>query len=208
MRTTRLEAFSDGVLAIIITIMVLELRAPVVEGRPAEFSDLGSGEFHLAPIFLSYVLSFIYIAIYWNNHHHLMQSVDRVTGGILWSNMALLFCLSLLPFTTSWMGENIGDTAPAVVYGVVLLAAGAAYTLLVRVIIHSQGDDSLTKRATGRDSKGLASTALYAAAIPAAFLSPWISYAVFVGVAALWVVPDRRIERVLAAEGRLDDPIE
>ena len=206
MRTTRLEAFSDGVLAIIITIMVLELRAPVVEGRSAEFADLWSSEFHLAPIFLSYVLSFIYIAIYWNNHHHLMQSVDRVTGGILWSNMALLFCLSLFPFSTSWMGENIGDSAPAVAYGVVLLAAAFAYTLLVRVIIHSQGDDSLTKRATGGDAKGWASMLFYAAAIPAAFVSAWISYAIFIVVAAIWVIPDRRIERALAEDGRLDAP--
>jgi uncharacterized membrane protein len=137
------------VLAIIITIMVLELRAPV--GEPATFSDLWDGETHLT--FLSYVLSFVYIAIYWNNHHHLMQSVDRVTGGILWANMTLLFCLSLFPFATSWLGENVGDPAPAAAYGVVLLAAGASYTLLVRVIIRSQGEDSLTARAMGREQR-------------------------------------------------------
>jgi uncharacterized membrane protein len=201
MRTNRLEAFSDGVLAIIITIMVLELRAPVAVG-PATFSDLWDGETHLT--FLSYVLSFVYIAIYWNNHHHLMQSVDRVTGGILWANMALLFCLSLFPFATSWLGENVGDPAPAAAYGVVLLAAGASYTLLVRVIIRSQGEDSLTARAMGRDSKGLVSVVAYAIAIPAAYVAVWISYVLFVAVAILWVVPDRRIERVLAEEGRLD----
>ncbi len=202
MRSTRLEAFSDGVLAIIITIMVLELRAPVAEGRPASLSDLWAGGTHL--VFASYLLSFLYIAIYWNNHHHLMQTVDRVTGGILWANMALLFCLSLFPFATSWMGENVGDPAPAAAYGVVLFAAGAAYTLLVRVIISSQGEDSLTARAMGRDSKGLLSVVGYAVAIPAAFVWVWISYAIFVGVAILWVVPDRRVERVLAEEGRLD----
>ena len=201
MRSNRLEAFSDGVLAIIITIMVLELRAPVAEG-PATFSDLLDGETYLT--FLSYVLSFVYIAIYWNNHHHLMQSVDRVTGGILWANMALLFCLSLFPFATSWMGENVGDPAPAAAYGVVLFSAGAAYTLLVRVIIRSQGEDSLTACAMGRDSKGLVSVVAYAVAIPAAFLAVWISYLLFVAVAILWVVPDRRIEKVLADEGRLD----
>jgi uncharacterized membrane protein len=206
MRSNRLEAFSDGVLAIIITIMVLELRAPVVEGRPAAFFDLWTGESHVAPIFLSYVLSFLYIAIYWNNHHHLMFTVDRVTGGILWSNMILLFCLSLFPFATSWMGENAGDAAPAAAYGVVLLGAGAAYTLLVRMIVRSQGKDSLTGRAIGRDAKGLVSVASYAVAIPTAYVSAWISYAIFVGVAILWVVPDRRIESVLAAEGRLDAP--
>jgi uncharacterized membrane protein len=165
-------------------------------------SDLWAGETHL--VFASYLLSFLYIAIYWNNHHHLMQTVDRVTGGILWANMALLFCLSLFPFATSWMGENVGDPAPAAAYGVVLFAAGAAYTLLVRVIIRSQGEDSLTARAMGRDSKGLLSVTGYAVAIPAAFVSVWISYAIFVGVAILWVVPDRRVERVLAEEGALD----
>ena len=202
MRSNRLEAFSDGVLAIIITIMVLELRAPVAEGAAATFSDLWDGETHL--VFLSYLLSFLYIAIYWNNHHHLMQTVDRVTGGILWANMALLFCLSLFPFATSWMGENVGDPAPAAAYGVVLFSAGAAYTLLVRVIIRSQGEDSLTARAMGRDAKGLVSVVAYAVAIPAAFLAVWISYLLFVAVAILWVVPDRRIEKVLADEGRLD----
>ena len=202
MRSNRLEAFSDGVLAIIITIMVLELRAPVPAGQSAAFSDLWDGETHLT--FLSYLLSFLYIAIYWNNHHHLMQTVDRVTGGILWANMALLFCLSLFPFATSWMGENVGDPAPAAAYGMVLFAAGAAYTLLVRVIIRSQGEDSLTARAMGRDSKGLVSVVAYAVAIPAAFLAVWMSYLLFVAVAILWVVPDRRIEKVLADEGRLD----
>ena len=203
MRTSRLEAFSDGVLAIIITIMVLELRAPVAEGRPAEFSDLWTSESHLGAIFFSYVLSFLYVAIYWNNHHHLMQTLDRVTGGILWANMGLLFCLSLFPFSTAWLGENVGDAAPAAAYGLVLLAAGVAYTVLVRVMIRSQGRDSLTQRAVGRDTKGIVSVVAYALAIPIAFVSPWISYAIYVAVAVLWVVPDRRIERVLESEGRL-----
>jgi uncharacterized membrane protein len=206
--TTRLEAFSDGVLAFISTNMVLELRVPVVDGRPAEFSDLWMRESHVGAIFLSYVLSFLYVAIYWNNHHHLMQTLDRVTGGILWANMGVLFCLSLFPFATAWMGENVGDPAPAAMYGVVLFAAGAAYTTLVRVIIMSQGHDSLTQRAVGRDKKGLVSIGSYAVAIPIAYVSPWISYAIFVGIAILWVIPDRRIERVLEAEGRLtgDNP--
>jgi uncharacterized membrane protein len=203
LRTTRLEAFSDGVLAIIITIMVLELRAPVAEDRPAAFSDLWNGESHLGAIFLSYVLSFLYVAIYWNNHHHLMQTLDRVTGGILWANMGLLFCLSLFPFSTAWMGENVGDAAPAATYGVVLLAAAIAYTVLVRVIINSQGEDSLTRRAVGQDRKGAGSIVAYALAIPIAYISPWISYLLFVAVAIVWVIPDRRIERVLEAEGRL-----
>jgi uncharacterized membrane protein len=202
LRTTRLEAFSDGVLAIIITIMVLELRVPVSEGT-AKFSDLWTGEPKVGAIFFSYVLSFLYVGIYWNNHHHLMQTLDRVTGGILWANMGLLFCLSLFPFSTAWMGENLGDAAPAAMYGLVLLAAGFAYTVLVRVIIKSQGEDSLTQRAVGSDRKGLVSVGSYALAIPIAYLSPWISYAIFVGIAILWVVPDRRIERVLEAEGRL-----
>jgi uncharacterized membrane protein len=204
MRTNRLEAFSDGVIAIIITIMVLELRAPAAEGRPAAFSDLWASNYHLAPIFVSYVLSFIYLAIYWNNHHHLMQLVDHVTGGILWSNMALLFALSLFPFTTSWMGENVGDPAPAVAYGTVLLAAAITYSILVQVIIRSQGEDSLARRAFGGDLKGLVSMASYAAAIPLAFVSAWISYFLFVAIAVVWVVPDRRVERVLVQEGRLD----
>src|SRR5215207_2506866 len=168
--------------------MVLELRVPITEGRPAEFSDLWSGESHVGAIFFSYVLSFLYVAIYWNNHHHLMQTLDRVSGGILWANIGLLFCLSLFPFATAWMGENIGDPAPAAAYGVVLLAAGFAYSVLVKVIISSQGDDSLTQRAIGRDTKGIVSVCAYALAVPIAYLSPWISYAIFVGVAILWVI--------------------
>ena len=193
MRTSRLEAFSDGVLAIIITIMVLELRAPVTEGSgPATFGDLIDA--HLGPILLCYVLSFVYVAIYWNNHHHLFSTVDRVTGGLMWANMALLFCLSLFPFATSWLGENAGDAAPAAFYGIVLAAAAIAYYVLERVIIRSQGRASRLARAVGRDTKGIVSLVVYLVAIPAAFVSAWISYALFVAVALLWVVPDRRIE--------------
>ncbi len=204
MRPNRLEAFSDGVLAIIITIMVLELRAPLAEEGAATFADLWHEETYL--VFFSYLLSFMYIAIYWNNHHHLMKTVDHVTGAILWANMALLFCLSLLPFATSWLGENVGDPAPAAAYGIVLVAAAAAYTALVQAIIHSQGENSITARAMGKDSKGVLSLIGYLVSIPAAYVSVWISYAIFVAVAIVWVVPDRRIERVLAEEGRLDTP--
>ncbi len=203
MRTSRLEAFSDGVLAIIITIMVLELRAPVAEGTgSATFQDLLDA--HLGPVFLGYLLSFLYVAIYWNNHHHLMATVDRVTSGIMWANMSLLFCLSLFPFATSWLGENVPDAAPAALYGMVLLSAAMSYTVLERVIIRSQGSASLLRQAVGRDTKGLVSLGCYLASIPAAFVSAWISYALFMAVAVIWLVPDRRIESRLRVPAEAD----
>ena len=187
---TRLEAFSDGVLAIIITIMVLELKVP----HGADISALAQ----LLPVFLSYVLSFVYIGIYCNNHHHMLHTVDRVSGGILWANLHLLFWLSLFPISTGWMGENHFAAEPTAMYGVVLLMAAIAYWLLQRTIIASQGKDSLLARAVGKDLKGKVSPLFYALAIPCAFVSPWISESLYVAVALMWLVPDRRIERVLA----------
>jgi uncharacterized membrane protein len=189
MGTNRLEAFSDGVLAIIITIMVLELKVP-------HGSDL-SALAELLPVFLSYVLSFVYIGIYWNNHHHMLHTVGKVSGGILWANLHLLFWLSLFPFSTGWMGENHFAPLPTAMYGVVLLMAALAYWLLQRTIIISQGNGSLLARAVGKDFKGKASQVFYALAIPCAFVTPWISELLYVAVALLWLVPDRRIERAL-----------
>ena len=187
----RLEAFSDGVIAIIITIMVLELKVPHGEGTEALAP--------LIPPFLSYVLSFIYLGIYWNNHHHMLHAADRVTGPILWANLHLLFWLSLIPFTTGWMGENHFAAAPAALYGVVLLLAAIAYWLLQQAIIMSQGPDSLLKRAVGGDWKGKLSPTLYACAIPLAFRWRWVSMALYVLVALIWLIPDRRIEHALKA---------
>jgi uncharacterized membrane protein len=185
----RLEAFSDGVLAIIITIMVLELKVPhgvtVAALKP------------VLPVFLSYVLSFIYVAIYWNNHHHLLHATEHVSGGILWANLHLLFWLSLFPFTTGWMGENQVAPLPVALYGFVLLMAAIAYSVLQRAIIVNQGHDSLLKLALGRDWKGKFSMLLYLAGLLLAFVKPWIAVAVYVLVALMWLVPDRRIERVL-----------
>jgi uncharacterized membrane protein len=189
MGKNRLEAFSDGVLAIIITIMVLELRPP----PGVELSDLKL----LLPIFLSYVLSFIYLGIYWNNHHHMFHTTKQVTGGILWANLHLLFWLSLFPFTTGWMGENHLAPTPTAVYGFVLLMAAVAYYILQRTIIASQGRDSLLAAAIGKDCKGKISPVLYLIAIPLAFVSVWISIGLYVFVALMWLVPDRRIERAL-----------
>ena len=191
MRTTRLEAFSDGVLAIIITIMVLELRVPH-ETTIAALAPLW-------PVFVSYVLSFIYLGIYWNNHHHMLHVCQRVTGGILWANLHLLFWLSLVPFVTGWMGENHFAPVPTAAYGVVLLLAAVAYWILQRLIIRSQGADSILARALGRDLKGNLSPVFYVLAIPAAFVRPWISGALYAAVALMWLVPDQRIERVVAA---------
>ena len=191
MRTTRLEAFSDGVLAIIITIMVLELRVP----HGAELAALGP----LWPVFVSYVLSFIYIGIYWNNHHHMLHVSGRVTGGILWANLHLLFWLSLVPFVTGWMGENHFAPVPTAAYGVVLFLAAIAYWILQRMIIENQGADSVLARAVGRDVKGKLSPLFYMLAIPAAFVRPWIAGALYVAVALMWLLPDRRIERLVAA---------
>jgi uncharacterized membrane protein len=189
MRTSRLEAFSDGVIAIIITIMVLEMKVPHGESVEALLPVI--------PVFLSYVLSFVYLGIYWNNHHHMLHASEKVTGAILWANLHLLFWLSLIPFTTGWMGENHFAAAPAALYGVVLLMAAIAYWILQQRIIASQGPDSLLKKAVGGDWKGRLSPVLYAIAIPMAFWSRWVSLALYVLVALLWLIPDRRIEKVL-----------
>ena len=190
--TGRLEAFSDGVLAIIITIMVLELRPPhattLVALRP------------LIPVLASYILSFVYIGIYWNNHHHMLHVTSRIDGGVLWANLHLLFWLSLVPFVAAWMGENHFASAPTATYGVVLLMAAFAYLILQRRIIRVQGDDSLLARAVGGDLKGRISPLLYITAIPLAFVSRWIAGALYVTVALWWLVPDRRIERALAEQ--------
>ena len=187
MKTTRLEAFSDGVLAIIITIMVLELKVP----HAVELSALKP----VLPVLLSYVLSFIYIGIYWNNHHHLFQATEEVSGGILWANLHLLFWLSLFPFTTAWMGENHLAAIPTAVYGFVLLMAAIAYYILQTTIIAKQGRESFLGKAIGDDWKGKLSPVLYLAAIPLAFVSSWIAGALYVFVALLWLIPDPRIER-------------
>jgi uncharacterized membrane protein len=188
MATDRLKAFTDGVLAIIITIMVLELRVP----HDATLTSLRP----LVPVVLSYVLSFVYLTIYWNNHHHLLHVTQRVTGGILWANAHLLFWLSLVPFVTAWMGENHFAPVPMAAYGVVLFMAGVAYLVLQRVIIASQGPESVLATAVGRDLKGKVSALAYALAIPAAFIRPWIAGTLFVGVAMMWLIPDRRIEHL------------
>jgi uncharacterized membrane protein len=192
MHKTRLEAFSDGVLAIIITIMVLEMKVPHGENldvlRP------------LLPVFFSYVLSFIYVGIYWNNHHHMLHAAHRVSGSVLWANLHLLFWLSLLPFVTGWMGENHFAPLPAALYGVVLLMAGFAYWILARTIIATEGPDSLLAKAIGKDRKGTLSIVLYAAAIPLAFLNQWIAQAIYIAVALVWLIPDPRIERAMAVQ--------
>jgi len=191
MNRNRLEAFSDGVIAILITIMVLELRVP----RGSDIAVLRP----LLPVFLSYVLSFVFIAIYWNNHHHMLHTVDRVNGKILWANVHLLFWLSLVPFTTAWMGENGAAPVPTAVYGGDLLLAGVAYTILQNAIIASQGPGSKLKEAVRDDWKGKASVLAYAAAIPMAFVDRRVSIALYVVVAILWFVPDRRIESRLGS---------
>lgn len=189
MTKNRLEAFSDGVMAIIITIMVLEMKVPHGDGP----SDL----LPLLPVFLSYVLSFIYLGIYWNNHHHLFHAVKRVNGPILWANLHLLFWLSLVPFASGWMGENHFDQLPVLVYGVVLLMAGVAYFVLCRVLIAHHGADSVLAVALGRDRKGMLSVALYSLAIVLSFVDARLSLALYVLVALIWIKPDRRIERAL-----------
>jgi uncharacterized membrane protein len=194
MGKTRLEAFSDGVLAIIITIMVLELKVP--------HGDSLSTLQPLLPVFLGYLLSFIYIAIYWNNHHHLMHTVDHVSASILWANMHLLFWLSLIPFATAWMGENHFSATPTALYGFILLMAGFAYWLLQKAIIRSHGSDSVLARALGGDLKGKGSVLLYLLAIPLAFHQELLADAIYVLVAIWWLVPDRRIERNLASAHR------
>ena len=193
MKTARLEAFSDGVIAIIITIMVLELKVPhgtdLAELRP------------LLPVLLSYVLSFIYVGIYWNNHHHLFHSTQHVSAGILWANLHLLFWLSLFPFTTAWVDENHVAAAPTAVYGFVLLMAALAYYILQTAIIKHQGPNGLLATALGHDWKGKISPLCYLIAIPLAFLNPWLSQALYIFVALLWLIPDPRIERTLAKHG-------
>jgi uncharacterized membrane protein len=185
----RLEAFSDGVIAIIITIMVLEMKVPQGESvavlRP------------LLPVFLSYVLSFLYVGIYWNNHHHMLHATTRVTGPILWANLHLLFWLSLFPFATGWMGQNHFGLLPTALYGFVLLMAGIAYFILQHAIIASQGPDSVLRKAIGSDWKGKLSPLLYAAGIFSSLFSSWTAQAIYVFVAVLWLIPDRRIERAL-----------
>ena len=189
MNKTRLEAFSDGVIAIIITIMVLELKVP--HGESVETLN------PLLPVFLSYVLSFIYLAIYWNNHHHMLHTLHQVTGSILWANLHLLFWLSLIPFTTGWMGENHFAELPTALYGVVLLMAAIAYFILQNRIIASQGANSLLRRAVGSDWKGKLPPLLYLIAILISFASHWTAKAIYVLVALIWLIPDRRIEHVL-----------
>jgi uncharacterized membrane protein len=188
MGKTRLEAFFDGVVAIIITIMVLELKVP--HGDSIELL------YPLAPVILSYILSFIYLGIYWNNHHHMLHACQKVTGSMLWANLHLLFWLSLIPFTTGWMGENHFAPLPAAVYGFVLLMAAIAYFILQQRIIASQGEGSILKKAVGDDWKGKLSPVLYLAGIALAFVSQWIAVAIYVIVALMWLLPDRRIERV------------
>jgi len=192
MGKSRLEAFSDGVIAIIITIMVLELKVP-----HGESIDVLAP---LIPVFLSYVLSFVYLGIYWNNHHHMLHACQKVTGPMLWANLHLLFWLSLVPFATGWMGENHFGPVPSAVYGTVLLMAAIAYWILQQLIIASQGPNSLLKKAVGGDWKGKASPVVYAVAILLAFWSQWISLGLYVLVALVWLVPDRRIEHVLAGK--------
>ena len=192
MGKTRLEAFSDGVIAIIITIMVLELKVP--HGESAEALT------PLLPVFLAYVLSFVYVGIYWNNHHHLLHACTAVGGGLLWANLHLLFWLSLLPFATGWMGENHFAALPTALYGVVLLMAAVAYWLLQQCIVAMQGPRSTLKQALGGDLKGKLSPLLYAAAIAVSHWMPWLAQAVYVAVALMWLVPDRRIENALERE--------
>lgn len=190
MTTGRLEAFSDGVIAIIITIMVLDLKVPHGDGVKELWP--------LLPVFLSYVLSFFYVGIYWNNHHHMLHACNAVTGAILWANLHLLFWLSLFPFTAGWMGENHFTAIPTALYGMVLLMAALAYYLLQRVIIRTQGQGSILKKAIGRDWKGKLSLVLYIVAIIATLRSAWIAQAVLVIAALIWLIPDRRIEKSLA----------
>jgi len=188
-----MEAFSDGVLAIIITIMVLELKVP-------HGIDLAALQ-PLLPVFLSYVLSFVYLGIYWNNHHHMLHTCQHASGPVLWANLHLLFWLSLFPFVTGWMGENHFATMPTALYGVVLLMAAIAYYILQVMIIRSQGDDSLLAKAIGNDMKGKLSPILYVVGILASLVEMWIAHVIYVAVALMWLIPDRRIERAMGTRG-------
>ena len=189
MTKNRLEAFSDGVIAIIITIMVLELKVP----HGAELSDLEP----ILPVFLSYILSFVFIGIYWNNHHHLIHAIEKVNGATLWANMHLLFWLSLIPFVTAWMGENHFAVLPVAVYGINLFLAGLAYYILAQILVSHHGVNSTIAKAIGKDKKGIISAVLYLLAIPLAFYNSWISMVIYIVVALMWLVPDKRIEKVI-----------
>jgi uncharacterized membrane protein len=186
----RLEAFSDGVIAVIITIMVLEMKVPHGTDLAALVPSI--------PVFLSYVLSYVYTGIYWNNHHHMLHAVQHVNGRVLWANLHLLFWLSLVPFVTGWMSENHFAAVPVALYGVVLLMAGVAYYLLARILVAEHGRDSALARALGKDVKGMVSMVVYAAAIGLSFWNPWVACALYVAIAIMWFVPDPRIERTLA----------
>jgi uncharacterized membrane protein len=190
MSKTRLEAFSDGVIAILITIMILELKVP--EGTDVQALR------PLMPTFLTYVLSFVLLGIYWNNHHHMLSATERVNGAVLWANLHLLFWLSLVPFVTGWMSENHFAAVPVALYGVVLLMAGVAYYVLARILVAQHGSDSALARALGKDYKGMASVVIYAAAIGLAFWNAWVACALYVAVAVMWLNPDPRIEHALA----------
>jgi uncharacterized membrane protein len=190
----RLEAFSDAVIAVLITIMVLDLRPP----HGDTFHDLR--ESNLVPQLLVYLLSFVYLAIYWNNHHHLLQVVERINGAVLWANMGLLFWLSLFPFTTAWMSEHPRASAPVAAYGIVQLGAGVAYFVLTRVLLAVHSSDSRLANALGRDWKGKLSVVAYAVGVTLAFVEPWLALGIYVAVAVVWLVPDRRIERVTPNE--------
>lgn len=192
MKSSRLEAFSDGVLAILITIMVLEMKVPV----ESALHDLKL----VYPIFLSYILSFLYIGIYWNNHHHLFQATKYVNGKVLWANLHLLFWLSLIPFASGWVGRTSFSAVPTALYGVVLFMSAVAYFILQHLILKIHGQDSVLYKAIGKDYKGKISLVLYAAAIPLSFVSQWVSMAIYIGVALLWIVPDKRIEETLYKE--------
>ena len=193
MGKNRLEAFSDGVMAIIITIMVLEMKVP-------HGTDLAALQ-PILPVFISYILSFIYVGIYWNNHHHLLHAVKRINGNVMWANTHLLFWLSLMPFTTGWMGENHFASLPTALFGCVLFMCGVAYSILVRCLIGLHGKDSTLAKAIGVDKKGILSVVIYAIAIGLASFNGWISLGLYVLVAAIWLVPDRRIEKRLMEEG-------
>ncbi len=197
MRTSRLEAFSDGVIAIIITIMVLELKVP----RGTDMDALGP----LLPVLLSYVLSFVYIGIYWNNHHHMIHATRAINGGIMWANLHLLFWLSLVPFVTRWVGQNYDAALPTALYGVILLMAAVAYFIVQSAIIHMQGRDSFLAGAVGRDRKGKLSMVGYALAIGLAFVNHWLADALYLFVATIWLIPDRRIAHALETKSTADE---
>jgi uncharacterized membrane protein len=199
MKKSRLEAFTDGVVAIIITIMVLELKLP--EHGKGDFKSL----LPMAPFFLSYVLSFVNVGIYWNNHHHMMYLVNSITGGALWANLNLLFWLSLIPFATEWMADNHFSTWPVAVYGIILFMCGAAYTLLARILAAHCGKNSELAEALGKDWKGKLSITIYAAAIALAFVNPWISCGLYVTVAGMWFIPDKRIQQKVYKRNHAND---